>query len=113
MKERRGKEEERKQEGPALLGGEAKGAERFSNPGKPPHPQDTSWDRRRASEAVGGELNRRRIKQAGQSETYTDGLHHNPACPSLGHMFQHPASMPTEGHVNHSILKIVPSNARL
>ena len=53
------------------------------------------------------------MKQTGQSETYTDGLHHNPACPSLGHMFQHPASMPTEGHVNHSILKIVPSNARL
>ena len=72
--------------GPALLGDEAKRAERFSNPGKPPHPQDTSWDRRRASEAVEGELNRRRMKQAGQSETYTDGLHHNPACPNLGHM---------------------------
>lgn len=26
------------------------------------------------------------MKQAGQSETYTDGLHHNPACPNLGHM---------------------------
>ena len=26
------------------------------------------------------------MKQAGQSETYTDGLHHNPTYPSLGHM---------------------------
>lgn len=26
------------------------------------------------------------MKQAGQSETYTDGLHNNPECPSLRHM---------------------------
>ena len=75
MKERRReKEEERKRDEPVPLWGEVREKERFLHPEKAPHHQGDQLGQKGSFGGLLEESTSTGLWQAGQSETYTDGL---------------------------------------